>query len=513
MRSIRRIIKYLKNHGFNDFEVTKAELTSPTQKQFMSIVLFLNQQWNPEFEYSDKPVEDVPKEFKFCGYPFSISKSALKSCGSPHTWPTLLGAIHWLVQLLEYLEAADGESDVATTTVHSPYDTESKFFFEYLCKGYESFLNGEEDMQAVLDEDLQAQLRQRDETVLEDIQDLSDAKEKLMKVTDDARSNPSPLEQLTSDKSVMENDVAKFTSFVEQLEEREQTLSSTIDELTSENESFAQEIQRMNAEKERLMSIVDAQEMSAEEIEEILSERTRLESDLNSVRERRECALESIATREAVESRLVDELQRAVKFFNEKATDLALIPASVETGDVDFELRLAPRGSSVEEILPCKVKETIKPALIEQTNKIIAKCGQKHDALLAMQDDLDRYEERVSERKDEIDSLETKVKRQQHIYKTEKERLRQQIKEKEREVDMLRVRTDEKHADIIEAYTKAKQDRSKLRMEEENLVKQCNAERNAINNVIIESLTMLMDHKSFLEEKLKTLGIQWDSLM
>ena len=50
--------------------------------------------------------DDVPVLYKRLRYPFGISKSALFAVGSPHTWPGLLAALTWLVELLNYEEKA-----------------------------------------------------------------------------------------------------------------------------------------------------------------------------------------------------------------------------------------------------------------------------------------------------------------------------------------------------------------------------------------------------------------------
>ena len=55
----------------------------------------------------DKVEDEVPAMFKRLGYPFQISKSSLYAVGSPHTWPALLAALHWIVELLEYSERAE----------------------------------------------------------------------------------------------------------------------------------------------------------------------------------------------------------------------------------------------------------------------------------------------------------------------------------------------------------------------------------------------------------------------
>ena len=48
-----------------------------------------------------KVEEEVPKILKLLSYPFTISKSAMFAIGSLHSWPTLLGALHWMVDLIK----------------------------------------------------------------------------------------------------------------------------------------------------------------------------------------------------------------------------------------------------------------------------------------------------------------------------------------------------------------------------------------------------------------------------
>lgn len=48
--------------------------------------------------------DDVPALYKRLRYPFQMSKSALFAVGSPHTWPSVLAALAWLTELLQYQE-------------------------------------------------------------------------------------------------------------------------------------------------------------------------------------------------------------------------------------------------------------------------------------------------------------------------------------------------------------------------------------------------------------------------
>lgn len=59
----------------------------------------------PKFRMSKKPEEQIPTLFKNIGYPFTIQKSYLHSCGASGSWATLLGALTWLKNRIEVTSA------------------------------------------------------------------------------------------------------------------------------------------------------------------------------------------------------------------------------------------------------------------------------------------------------------------------------------------------------------------------------------------------------------------------
>ena len=44
--------------------------------------------------------EEIPKILKQIGYPYPISKSAMFAIGNMHSWPNLLGALQWMVEVI-----------------------------------------------------------------------------------------------------------------------------------------------------------------------------------------------------------------------------------------------------------------------------------------------------------------------------------------------------------------------------------------------------------------------------
>ena len=96
--------------------------------------------------------DELPIIFKALKYPFAISKTALQAVGTPHTWPPLLGALAWFVELLQYDEAA------SSTEGASNFDGESaeKLFYQYLSNAYGHFLSGDDESAEQLDEEVAA---------------------------------------------------------------------------------------------------------------------------------------------------------------------------------------------------------------------------------------------------------------------------------------------------------------------------------------------------------------------
>lgn len=103
---IRTVITYLSTHGY-PAAVSPKTLASPTGKDFTLIAQFLFQRFDPSMKQFGKMEDEVQGFFKRLNYPFQISKSALFAVGSPHSWPAVLAALTWLVELLNYNEKAE----------------------------------------------------------------------------------------------------------------------------------------------------------------------------------------------------------------------------------------------------------------------------------------------------------------------------------------------------------------------------------------------------------------------
>ena len=148
--SMKVLIEYLCEHQY-EHPISLKILKRPSSKDVNNILQFLFRQIDPRFKVQAARAEDdVAKMFGTLRYPFKVSKSALQAAGAEHTWPALLGAITWLIELLKY--------DEEVTTGEGGIDTEAadKVFFDYLSRAYGAFLSAEDEVF----EELETELRE-----------------------------------------------------------------------------------------------------------------------------------------------------------------------------------------------------------------------------------------------------------------------------------------------------------------------------------------------------------------
>jgi len=167
---------YLSSRGYGDassLNVKQLVNSGPSGRDFQNIMTFLLRRFDPTFhspstagngnQRSDEVVlkfkDEVSMAFRCLGYPFPISKTGLVAVGSPPTWPALIAAIDWLVDLLAIVDEEDaldwgldegtmgptnGGGQNALTLDESAKRVRMEFH-KFLRKGMVAFMNGDID--------------------------------------------------------------------------------------------------------------------------------------------------------------------------------------------------------------------------------------------------------------------------------------------------------------------------------------------------------------------------------
>jgi kinetochore protein NDC80 len=114
--------------------------------------------------------------FKAMGYPFTVSKTALVAAGSPHTWPSLLAALTWLMERLQTIETAvpEDEEPGKFESLEELEQKTDKAFFKYLGQAYAAFLRGDEELTEQLENGLADRFERDDGIIEQEIEQVTD---------------------------------------------------------------------------------------------------------------------------------------------------------------------------------------------------------------------------------------------------------------------------------------------------------------------------------------------------
>lgn len=164
---IRTIITYASTHGY-PYPLSPKILTSPTGKDFAQLAFWLFQRFDPTLKTFGKVEDEVPLFFKRLNYPFQLSKSALFAVGSPHSWPSVLAALMWLVELLNY----DDKAEEAAGQQFDEKQRSERQFFVYASTAYRYFLAGDDAKAQAADDEMLGQFRERQTALLQGNQSL-----------------------------------------------------------------------------------------------------------------------------------------------------------------------------------------------------------------------------------------------------------------------------------------------------------------------------------------------------
>ncbi|EGZ23689.1 hypothetical protein PHYSODRAFT_478429 [Phytophthora sojae] len=147
---VQALVEFLSDRMYDQTLSPALLKRGPSKKDFCNMILFLFKQVDPTFEFGVKFEEDVVLQFRNLRYPIPISKTSLAAVGTPHTWPTLLLSISWLIELLSYDEAIQQANETEQSDENDE-ENGDKPFFKYLDASYHVFLAGEDDKFAMLE--------------------------------------------------------------------------------------------------------------------------------------------------------------------------------------------------------------------------------------------------------------------------------------------------------------------------------------------------------------------------
>lgn len=489
--NIKRLITFLSSHAY-DAPISVKILTSPTSHDFKRITYFIVSCLDPNFEFGDKFEDEFRALWKALGYPSNISRSSLVAPGSPVTWPALLAALAWLIEVVEYTEAEQKEED-CTSDIALPED---KLFFNYLTASYAEWLAGEDSTDAQ-DESLAALFERRDARITERCDALAGEVSRLDTDIATLKSSAGQLADLRARKSNMLSDQAKFERLVDKMQAHQATVAAQLEKSRRELAALEEEQAAHALEKEELERRVREQPFTPQEVQRMHQERKLREESLAQVRARKAEVEQKVWQLEMGIAKELQRLERAAHAFNDRASELLLIPATAKnnTDRVELEVSLNPNGTTSKEILGRDLQRAVKPALIRLREAQIDRLRQAQEEARESQERADTLRGLLAERRAEVEDMKVRVERAESHFVEERknanaelEQLVDQVASTEREVQQLQTATSGALAASVKHVQQVEQEAAHF----DDLSR---SELAAINDEICNMMDAITSHK------------------
>ncbi|MCD7461914.1 hypothetical protein HAX54_047371 [Datura stramonium] len=180
--------------------------TLPSAKDITETLKFILSRFGFSSLESQKLENNLQTLLKSLNCPVKLNKSALRAPGTPHSWPSLLAAIHWLVQLCKF--------DDHLLSSAQPPALENKEL-SYAIESYLHYLRGKDDQVDELEHQIKQELEQERKRLIENVNVLEGNVKAQEEKLEAMKTVPSQREALENEKSALEEDVKKFHAMIE----------------------------------------------------------------------------------------------------------------------------------------------------------------------------------------------------------------------------------------------------------------------------------------------------------
>lgn len=260
---MKNLLNFLTTHNFNH-QLTTTTIQKPSLKDFTNILIFLFVQVDKFISLKGKFDDDVVTVFKNLKYPNSISKQNLLAPGTPHTWPTLLATLHWLVDLLNYIENS--------TVDISPLQ-------EYLFKSYNHFNKGEDEQCLQLYEEFVAKIRHENELISSEITIIEQETVEMKLYEQQLEKELSIIPGFQRKLSDYQSDYNKFQNLIIELTNHQTSLEKKEKQMIIEIQELDSQIRNVTKEVEQLQNIISVQSITAKEAETMKLQQIQLQRE------------------------------------------------------------------------------------------------------------------------------------------------------------------------------------------------------------------------------------------
>lgn len=450
--------------------------------------------------------EEVLRVFKSIGYPFAISKSYMYAVGTPHSWPHLLAALTWLVDLVKYTQSL-ANSPMLDQHIIFPNDDDDfdslpldRILFEYTSQTYRAYLSGEDSYEA-LDDELSKVL---EGIFLGQSGGIDAVRAENARIAEEIglqEQEGERLRRLQEQQQIMLLDERKFRDYLGEVDSVIRKHQQMVTEATDQQVSLSSELKSIQAKMQHMQAIYEQQEMTPADVERLRAARLELQQQEESFEREVEAIDTEIWRIEMAIARFHEQMDGNISEYSKLARTLKLIPASAENAQgIDFELR-----SSFQEMDNSNFENIIKPALETMKKQSMEALHQAEANKLQRERNVEEFMEHIVDMKQELGQLDKDIRTadeeldcRKQLYQRDTDALQAAIDKLQQEIRSLQMSSQmslqDAEKDLRETNSWAEQRKVELEKKEQEWV-----------NFMVTVCTLVSNHKMHIQERLKEL--------
>lgn len=497
---IHLLIEYLTENNY-DRKISQQILMSPSGKDFFSICEFLFRRIDPSFSYEKKPEEEVPQMFKSLKYPFQLSSRSLVSPGSPHTWPLLLAALHWLIELLIFDERAQMRendeipNEEESCEVENRVDRANLLFFEFAAESYRARIMESEDQEIAIDNEFISHMSEVNESLKQSIENKIEETQKLRNCIEELENSPDRLHVLQEEVQILEKDSEKFCMLISRLDQHKAQIEEKQKEYKLALKKEEEEIKQIQQEIFDLENKLSKQIDQNIDVDKLNRERKELESNIKVTKAHRDDIEKATDQLEKEYTTKFNELEKSVSIFNQLCRNAFI------TTELCGEMKFNPHE---ENILSMDLKTFVKPKLYSILDRERLARSQNKETLFKLNDQVDRLKDTVNKNEllnsklfSKLETLQNTHNRLRDAREEQQQRFEEQMKILTMDIQAIGDENQilvQKESEILQLAQRVEDNKYKYKLEQERLY-----------TTLMDLVDWIAGHKEYIRGKLKEL--------
>lgn len=493
--------------SINKFELemnhslTSRTLKQPTQKDFVLIFQFLYNKIDPNYKFTKSIQTEVTTVLKILNYPYldSINRSQITAVGGSN-WSAILGMLYWLVKLNLSLLNFDEQELIGSA------DEFDKHFINYIMNSYRSFIDQNEDYSEYY-QTLVNDFNKTNEKLIDEIEELTKTNETLLQEYNSLNNEFNELKNTELKSKALENDLVKFQNYLDTMNSRKTRWSEILSKIQLEINNCIDELSKINEEKQKIETVLNEKGYTINDINNLNSERDKLSKSIDLINDRLIDFNGKIDDKNIELNKNYQSLDNFIKQYNNL---IYKIPSNYPHNfEIQLNTNILNNSNNLfrqQEIINRVLKDE-KIELLKVKSQLNSKIHQDQDDAIKIQEESDLISEAISERQEEIDSLEAKLTANKstytEIYDTmiyDTNTYSMQIEKLERELRSIKINTNQGFIEIENRF-------QNLSIEFDELNHEIFKQRSYLHDRIQKIIEFTISFKINIQQNLEDLDI------